>query len=162
MTGRLIPKVMRTSLPKNLGGLLSTFRGKNKNTLLTKHLLCVNNVNLSNNLHTSPFFFVFSRRILNSESEHRERTFDKTLSTTSVLTLTNELQSKVTKVNMGSILEHQKYKEMKSKLSKRNRKSLGPLDTASLYILSSKNLTVNLDILISKVNPYGVCRLANN
>jgi len=42
---------------------------------------------------------------------------------------------------------HQKYKEMKSKLSKRNRKSLGPLDTSSLYILSSKDLTVNLEIL---------------
>ena len=53
----------------------------------------------------------------------------------------------VPKVNMGSILEHQKYKEMKSKLSKRNRKSLGPLDTASLYILSSKDLLVNLEIL---------------
>merc|ERR1719183_3114001 len=54
---------------------------------------------------------------------------------------------KLPTVNMGSILVHQKYKEMKSKLSKRNRKSLGPLDTASLYILSSKDLTVNLEIL---------------
>merc|ERR1719430_671649 len=50
-------------------------------------------------------------------------------------------------VNMGSILQHHKYKEMKSKLSKRNRKSLGPLDTASLHILSSKDLGVNLEIL---------------
>jgi hypothetical protein len=48
-------------------------------------------------------------------------------------------------VNMGSILGHHKYREMKSKLSK--KKSLGPLDTASLYILSSKNLVVNLEIL---------------
>merc|ERR550519_636112 len=46
---------------------------------------------------------------------------------------------------MGSILEH--HREMKSKLSKRNRKSLGPLDTASLFILSSKDLNVNLEIL---------------
>ena len=53
----------------------------------------------------------------------------------------------VSTVNMGSILEHHKYKEMKSKLSKRNRKSLGPLDTASLYILSSKDLNANLEIL---------------
>ena len=58
-----------------------------------------------------------------------------------------KLSSEVPEVNMGSILEHQKYKEMKSKLSKRNRKSLGPLDTASLYILSSKDLTVNLELL---------------
>ena len=58
-----------------------------------------------------------------------------------------KLSSEVPEVNMGSILEHQKYKEMKSKLSKRNRKSLGPLDTASLYILSSKDLAVNLEIL---------------
>ena len=50
-------------------------------------------------------------------------------------------------VNMGSILEHHKYKEMKSRLSRRNKKSLGPLDTASLYILSSKDLTINLEIL---------------
>ena len=51
----------------------------------------------------------------------------------------------VPRVNMGSILGHHKYREMKSKLSK--KKSLGPLDTASLYILSSKNLAVNLEIL---------------
>merc|ERR1719458_1742825 len=36
---------------------------------------------------------------------------------------------------------------MKSKLSKMNRKSLRPLDTASLYILSFKDLTVSLDAL---------------
>merc|ERR1719458_1518267 len=58
-----------------------------------------------------------------------------------------KLSTEVSTLNMGSILVHQKYKEMKSKLSKRNRKSLGPLDTASLYILSSKDLTVNLEIL---------------
>ena len=50
-------------------------------------------------------------------------------------------------VNMGSILEHHKYKEIESKLAKMNRKSLRPLDTASLYILSSKELNVNLEIL---------------
>merc|ERR1719239_1173411 len=49
-------------------------------------------------------------------------------------------------VNMGSILEHQKYKEMKSVLS-RKVSTLGPLDTASLYILSSKGLNVNLEVL---------------
>ena len=60
-----------------------------------------------------------------------------------------------TAVNMGSILEHHKYKEMKSKLSKRNRKSLGPLDTASLYILSSKDLTVNLELLrLDALSPF--------
>merc|ERR1719264_2202663 len=36
---------------------------------------------------------------------------------------------------------------MKSKLAKMNRKSLRPLATASLYILSSKDLNVNLEIL---------------
>merc|ERR1719264_2306651 len=36
---------------------------------------------------------------------------------------------------------------MKSKLAKMNRKSLGPLDTASLYIVSSEELNVNLEIL---------------
>ena len=66
-----------------------------------------------------------------------------------------KLSSEVPEVNMGSILEHQKYKEMKSKLSKRNRKSLGPLDTASLYILSSKELTVNLEILrLDALSPH--------
>merc|ERR550532_2704711 len=59
----------------------------------------------------------------------------------------SRVSTEASTVNMGSILVHQKYKEMKSKLSKRNRKGLGPLDTASLYILSSKELNVNLEIL---------------
>merc|ERR550532_3260830 len=59
----------------------------------------------------------------------------------------SRVSTEASTVNMGSILVHQKYKEMKSKLSKRNRKGLGPLDTASLYILSSKDLNVNLEIL---------------
>ena len=61
---------------------------------------------------------------------------------------------------MGSILEHHKYKEMKSKLSKMRRKgfNLGPLDTASLYILSSKDLTVNLEILrLDALSPESHC-----
>ena len=50
---------------------------------------------------------------------------------------------------MGSILENKKYKAMKSELAKRKRKCspLRPLDTASLFILTSKDLTVNLEIL---------------
>ena len=55
--------------------------------------------------------------------------------------------SKVPTAHMGSILEHHKYKEMKSELSKLNKKNLGPLNTASLYILSSKDLFVNLELL---------------
>merc|ERR1719458_807890 len=66
-----------------------------------------------------------------------------------------KLSTEASTVNMGSILVHQKYKEMKSKLSRRNRKNLGPLDTASLYILSSKDLTVNLEILrLDALSPY--------
>ena len=64
-------------------------------------------------------------------------------------------------VNMGSILEHHKYKELKSKLSKMRRKgfNLGPLDTASLYILSSKDLTVNLEILsLDALSPSSHCK----
>ena len=65
---------------------------------------------------------------------------------------------KMPKVNMGSILEHHKYREMKSKLSKRKKKSLGPLDTASLYILSSKDLAVNLEILrLDALSPQSHC-----
>ena len=54
-----------------------------------------------------------------------------------------------TKGNMGTILQHAKYKNMKSVLSTMKRKGsiLGPLDLASLHILSSKDLKVNLDIL---------------
>ena len=42
----------------------------------------------------------------------------------------------------------QGYKEMKPELSKRKRKGsvLGPLDTVSLFTLSSKDLTVNLEL----------------
>ena len=54
-----------------------------------------------------------------------------------------------TKGNMGTILQHAKYEKMKSTLSTMKRKGsvLGPLDLASLHILSSKELKVNLDIL---------------
>ena len=54
-----------------------------------------------------------------------------------------------TKGNMGTILQHAKYENMKLVLSTMKRKGsvLGPLDLASLHILSSKDLKVNLDIL---------------
>ena len=68
--------------------------------------------------------------------------------------------SEETTVKMGSILQHPKYKELKSELSKRTRKGfdLGPLDTASLYILSSKDLTVNLEILrLDALSPESHC-----
>ena len=54
-----------------------------------------------------------------------------------------------TKGNMGTILQHAKYENMKLVLSTMKRKGsfLGPLDLASLHILSSKELKVNLDIL---------------
>ena len=75
---------------------------------------------------------------LNPVSDHNIN--ERTLSTT-------QKSSAVPMVYMGSILEHHKYKDMKSELSKMNRKSLRPLDTASLYILSFKDLTVNLELL---------------
>ena len=50
---------------------------------------------------------------------------------------------------MGSVLQNDKYKNMRSELLKTRRRgfSLAPLETASLHILSSKELKVNLDIL---------------
>jgi len=133
MAGRLLEKVLRT-LPSQKRSILGG--NKNDKAWLTPPLFT-----LSNSSHTSPFVV---SGVLNSESDlFRQRTFGKSLTTISNVKLTTEVPT----VNMGSILEHHKYKEMKSKLSKRNRKSLGPLDTASLYILSSKNLTVNLEIL---------------
>ena len=54
---------------------------------------------------------------------HRNNLLGKPLSMIAIM----KLSSGVPKVNMmGSILQHHKYKEMKSKLSKRNRKILGP------------------------------------
>ena len=138
MAGRLLEKVLRT-LPSQKRPILGG--NKNKREWLTPPLFCVSNVTLSNNSHTSPFVV---SGVLNSESDlFRQRTFGKSLSTISNVKLTTEVPT----VNMGSILEHHKYKEMKSKLSKMNRKSLRPLDTASLYILSFKDLTVNLELL---------------
>ena len=143
MVGKLITKVMRTSLPKNLGGLpISGGKNSNNNNmLLTSPLFCVNNKNLSESLYTSPYF---ATRILSSESDlYGQTTFGKPSSFIPMIDMSSEV------LNMGSILEHHKYREMKSKLSKKRRKglTLGPLDTASLYILSSKELTVNLEIL---------------
>merc|ERR1719331_940129 len=143
MTVRLLEKVWRTLLSQNrpiLGG---------NNAFLSSPFPCVSSINPSNSLHSGPFVV---SRILNSESDLcRQRTFLKSLSTRSVIKLNTEVPA----VNMGSILEHQKYKEMKTNLSKRNRKSLGPLDTASLYILSSKELTVNLGILrLDALSPH--------
>ena len=50
---------------------------------------------------------------------------------------------------MGSILAHYKYNEMKAELAKMRRMgyNLKPLDTASLCILSSDDITVNLELL---------------
>ena len=50
---------------------------------------------------------------------------------------------------VGSILQNDKYKNMKSELLKTRRSgfSLAPLEAVSLHILSSKELKVNLDIL---------------
>ena len=138
MVGRLITKVMRTSLPKSLGGLPIS---GGKNILLTSPLFCVTNTNLPNSLYTSPYF---ATRILTSKSDvYGQTTFGTPSSFIPIISMSTEV------LNMGSILEHHKYREMKSKLSKMRRKgfNLGPLDTASLYILSSKELTVNLEIL---------------
>ena len=58
---------------------------------------------------------------------------------------------------MGSILQNEKYKNMKSELLKTRRRgfSLAPLEAASLHILSSKELKVNLDILkLDALSPY--------
>ena len=106
MAGRLIPKVMRTSLPKNLGrSSIVGGKNNNKSTLLTSPLLCVSNVTLSNSLHVGPFVV---SRLLNSESDlYRQRTFGKSLTTISNVKLTTEVPT----VNMGSILEHHKYKD---------------------------------------------------
>ena len=144
MAGRQLERVLRT-LPSQKRPILGG--NKNKKAWLTPPLFT-----LSNSSHTRPFVV---RRLLNSESDlFRQRTFGKSLSTISNVKLTTEVPT----VNMGSILEHHKYKEMKSKLSKRNRKSLGPLDTASLYILSSKDLTVNLEILrLDALSPKSHC-----
>ena len=133
MAGRLLEKVLRT-LPSQKRSILGG--NKNNKAWLTPPLFT-----LSNSSHTSPFVV---SEVLNSESDlFRQRTFGKSLTTISNVKLTTEVPT----VNMGSILEHHKYKEMKSKLSKMNRKSLRPLDTASLYILSFKDLTVNLELL---------------
>ena len=51
---------------------------------------------------------------------------------------------------VGSILQNDKYKNMKSELLKTRRRgfSLAPLEAASLHILSSKELKVNLDNIL--------------
>ena len=128
--------------------LIQTMGGKKSNQLLTSPLF--HGSNLSNCSHAGPSNSSASR-ILNSDSDlYGHKTWDKPMSTIPMIKLLSE-------VNMGSIMEHQKYKEMKSELSKMRRKgiTLGPLDIASLYILSSKELKVNLEILsLDALSPY--------
>ena len=78
-------------------------------------------------------------------SEHSSKIDGRTLSTAH-----KAKSSRYTpQANMGSILNHDKYSAIKSNLSKMTKGnfSLGSLDSAALWILSSKDLTVNLDIL---------------
>ena len=140
MAGRLFEKVLRT-LPSQKHSIL---RGKKNDIILfSSPLFQVSNINYSNSLHVA-LSNSSAIRILKSESDlYGPTTYGKPSSTIPMINMSTEVP------NMGSILEHHKYKEMKSKLSKMRRKgfNLGPLDTASLYILSSKELTVNLEIL---------------
>jgi len=143
MPGWVVGKVLRT-LPSRKHSIFGS--SKKNNALLVSPILSATNINISNRLHSGLSNSPVSR-ILNSESDlHRQRSYSsKPLSPIPKIKLSTD----VPKVNTGSILEHQKYKEMKSKLSKMRRKgfTLGPLDTASLFILSSKDLTVNLELL---------------
>ena len=125
MVGRLLEKVLRTLLSQRRSVLGCN---KNKEALLASPFFSVNSFNLYNSLHARPFIL---NRIPNSESDlYRQKTFDKPLSTRSVIKLPTVTQT----VNMGSSLE------MKSKLSKRNRKSLGPL-------MTKKHSLVTLDCM---------------
>ena len=146
MAVRDIYKTVLTLITKNGSGLICG------NNLVTKNgLICDNNNNNNNNnntrlmtsfiysnntssLYRSTKNFVGINRMSNYHNINR-----RTLPTTQKPKLSSA-------VNMGSILEHQKYKEMKSVLSRKDS-TLGPLDTASLYILSSKGLNVNLEVL---------------
>merc|ERR1719323_2528398 len=96
-----------------------------------------NKFNFSNILYIGSLN-TFAGKILSSDLNQHETVGKKQLSTKST-----------TKGNMGTILQHSRYKNMKSVLSTMKRKGsvLGPLDLASLHILSSKELKVNLDIL---------------
>merc|ERR1719239_997918 len=143
---------MRTSLPKNLGGLpISAGKSSNKNIILLtlrssvqryRHtlLLCDQHQPARQLVH-EPLFRYQNPHF--KSDVYGQTTFGTPSSFIPIISMSTEV------LNMGSILEHQKYREMKSKLSKMRRKgfNLGPLDTASLYILSSKELTVNLKIL---------------
>ena len=96
-----------------------------------------NKFNFSNILYVGSLN-TFAGKLLTSDLNQHETFGKKQLSTKAT-----------TKGNMGTILQHSKYKNMKSVLSTMKRKGsvLGPLDLASLHILSSKELKVNLDIL---------------
>ena len=119
-------------------------------SLLTKHgvgAICANKSNINTRLLAS-FCGISSSNFIRLYVEPRKYIGINLASNSFNIDRRTLSTPQLAGVNMmGSILVHQKYKEMKSKLSKRNRKSLGPLDTASLYILSSKDLTVNLEIL---------------
>ena len=96
-----------------------------------------NKFNFSNILYIGSLN-TFAGKLLSSDLNPNETFGKKQLSTKAA-----------TKGNMGTILQHAKYKNMKFMLSTMKRKGsvLGPLDLASLHILSSKELKVNLDIL---------------
>ena len=96
-----------------------------------------NNFNFSNILYVGSLN-TFAGKILTSDLNQHGTYCKRQISTKAT-----------TKGNMGTILQHAKYKNMKSVLSTMKRKGsvLGPLDLASLHILSSKDLKVNLDIL---------------
>merc|ERR1712109_287233 len=85
-----------------------------------------NNFNFSNILYVGSLN-TFACKLLTSDLNQHETFGKKQLSTKST-----------TKGNMGTILQHSKYKNMKSVLSTMKRKGsvLGPLDLASLHILS--------------------------
>ena len=140
-----IRQIHRTGLSlaiRNGGG--PTCGNIKTNTGLFTSFLCHGN---SSNRHSS--FFRESRLLSNSchiLNRSTMSTFQEP-----------KLSSAVPKADMGSILENKKYKAMKSELAKRKRKRspLGPLDTASLFILTSKDLTVNLELLrLGALSPF--------
>jgi len=138
---RDIYRTVLTLVTKNGGGLIHGNNGglhgnntnnNNNNCLLTSFVFC--GTNNSSRLYMSTKNYIGIKCMSNSHKMNRR-----------TLSIAQKPKSS-SAVNMGSILEHQKYKEMKSLLSKKDS-TLGPLDTASLYILSSKAFIVNLEVL---------------
>ena len=134
MAVRNIYKTALSLVTRNGGGLIC---GRNTNTrLLTSFTHCGTDTNISSILSRRTNNCIGIKLLSNSHNINRRTLYTK------------QKPKSSSDVNMGSILEHHKYKEMKSVLSKRSKKgfSLGPLDTASLFILS-KGLSVNLELL---------------